>query len=84
MKNFFFKDYSEVFNKLFHPREKAEAKIVFETFDGEPINSKLLRIPLHETLFKYETILRMLQDYDFNEESNPALYQIAINQLSCP
>ena len=39
------------FNKLFHPREKAEAKIVFETFDGEPINSKLLRIPLHETLF---------------------------------
>ena len=35
---------------------------------------------MDETLFKYETILRMLQDYDFNEESNPALYQIAINQ----
>ena len=35
---------------------------------------------MDETLFKYETIIRMLQDYDFNEESNPALYQIAINQ----
>jgi hypothetical protein len=29
---------------------------------------------LDETLFRYETIIRMLMDYDFNEESNPALY----------
>jgi hypothetical protein len=35
---------------------------------------------LDETLFRYETIIRMLMDDNFNEESNPALYQIAINQ----
>ncbi len=35
---------------------------------------------LDDTLFRYETIIKTLLDSDFNEESNPALYQIAINQ----
>jgi hypothetical protein len=35
---------------------------------------------LDETLFRYETVIETLLDTSFNEESNPALYQIAINQ----
>ncbi len=35
---------------------------------------------LDETLFRYETVNRTLLDTSFNEESNPALDQIAINQ----
>jgi hypothetical protein len=35
---------------------------------------------LDDTLFRYETIIKTLLDTNFNEESNPALYQIAINQ----
>jgi hypothetical protein len=35
---------------------------------------------LDDTLFRYETIIKTLLNSDFNEESNPALYQIAINQ----
>ncbi len=30
--------------------------------------------------FRYETIIKTLLDSNFNEESNPAFYQIAINQ----
>jgi hypothetical protein len=35
---------------------------------------------LDDTFFRYETIIKTLLDTDFDEESNPALYQIAINQ----
>jgi hypothetical protein len=34
---------------------------------------------LDDTLFRYETIIKTLLNLDFNEESNPALYQITIN-----
>jgi hypothetical protein len=52
----------------------------YSTFLPKLYFEKARQRTLDETLFRYETIIRLLMDYDFNEESNPALYQIAINQ----
>jgi len=50
------------------------------TFLPKPYFKKARQCTLDDTLFRYETIIKTLLDTDFDEESNPALYQIAINQ----
>jgi len=61
-------------------KEQKEPPAGDSTFLPKLYFKKACQRTLDNTLFRYETIIYFLQDSDFNEENQLALYQIAINQ----